>query len=39
MLAIIQSFRSTTRLYDDFKYYDDQEKFREQKCLQKGKFA
>lgn len=28
MLAIFQSFRSTTRLYDDFKYYDDQEKFR-----------
>lgn len=30
MLAVIQSFRSTTKLYDNFKYIDDQEKLSEQ---------
>lgn len=39
MMAIFSNFRSTTRLYDDFKYYDDQEKFREQKVTQKEKFS
>lgn len=28
MLGIFHNFRSTTKLFDDFKFYDEQEKFR-----------
>ena len=28
MLLMFQGFRSTTKLFDDFKFYDEQEKFR-----------
>ena len=28
MLSIFYTFRSTTKLFDDFKFYDEQEKFR-----------
>ena len=38
MLEIFLNYKSTTRLFDDFKYYDEQEKFKAQKQIQKEKF-
>jgi hypothetical protein len=33
MLQIFANFKSSTKLFDDFKYYDEQEKFRLQKVV------
>lgn len=33
ILQIFESYKSSTKLFDDFNYYDDQEKFRLQKIL------
>lgn len=37
MLFIFANYRATTRLYDDFKFYDEQEKFRILKFQTLGK--
>lgn len=38
MLIIFQTFRSTTKLFDDFKFYDEQEKFRALRNKHQGAF-
>jgi hypothetical protein len=35
MLLVFENFKASTKLYDDFKFYDEQEKFRLQKLAAK----
>lgn len=35
MLSVFQNYRSTTSLYDSFKYFDNQENIRKQQAAQK----